>query len=162
MCEARFALSSTAKPGAISPTPASRQGRSLPLVGGNSVILYAGCSALSFDDHLNSVPSIHIRCRMTASLRATATLALPIAWWIGRCVARATAALAVLVAGMALALALEVRIYWNVFPLRVGSDLAVIAVPIFQLFFLVIIVLFAWLTGRWISWRSTRPPAADH
>jgi len=39
MCEARFALSSIAKPGAISPTPASRQGRSLPLVGGNSVIL---------------------------------------------------------------------------------------------------------------------------
>jgi hypothetical protein len=27
-------------------------------------------------DHLNSVPSIHIRCRMTASLRATATFAL--------------------------------------------------------------------------------------
>jgi hypothetical protein len=74
---------------------------------------------------------------------------------------RATAALAVLVVGMAFALALEVRIYWNVFPLRVGSDLAVIAVPMFQLFFLAIIVLFAWLTGRWISWRSTRSPAAD-
>ena len=27
-------------------------------------------------DQLNSVPSIHMRCRMTASLRATATLAL--------------------------------------------------------------------------------------
>jgi hypothetical protein len=76
---------------------------------------------------------------------------LPIAW---SSVVRATAALAVLVAGMAFALALEVRIYWNVFPLRVGSDLAVIAVPMFQLFFLAIIVLFAWLTGRWISWRS--------
>jgi hypothetical protein len=87
---------------------------------------------------------------------------LPIAWWIGRSVVRATAALAVLVAGIAFALALEVRIYWNVFPLRVGADLAVIAVPMFQLFFLAIIVLFAWLTGRWISWRSTRPPAADH
>jgi hypothetical protein len=36
------------------------------------------------------------------------------------------------------------------------------AVPMFQLFFLAIIVLLAWLTGRWISWRSTRPPAADH
>jgi hypothetical protein len=36
MCEARFALSSIAKPGAISPTPASRQGRSLPLVGGDA------------------------------------------------------------------------------------------------------------------------------
>jgi putative tryptophan/tyrosine transport system substrate-binding protein len=29
VCEARFALLSIAKPGAISPTPASRQGRSL-------------------------------------------------------------------------------------------------------------------------------------
>jgi hypothetical protein len=28
-----------------------------------------------FFDQLNSVPSIHMRCRMTASLRATATLA---------------------------------------------------------------------------------------
>jgi hypothetical protein len=39
-------------------------------------ICYAVCTAVSFDDHLNSVPSIHIRCRMTASFRATATLAL--------------------------------------------------------------------------------------
>jgi protein-S-isoprenylcysteine O-methyltransferase Ste14 len=81
-------------------------------------------------------------------------VALPIAWWIGRSVVRATAARAILVAGMAFALALEVRIYWNVFPLRVGADLAVIAVPMFQLFFLAIIVLSAWLTGRWISGRS--------
>ena len=29
-----------------------------------------------FVDQLNSVPSTHMRCRMTASLRATATLAL--------------------------------------------------------------------------------------
>jgi hypothetical protein len=28
----------------------------------------------SFDDHLNSVPSIHIRCRMIASFRATVDL----------------------------------------------------------------------------------------
>src|SRR6266566_2336663 len=39
MCEARSALSSIAKPGAIAPTPASRQGRWFPLVGGNSVVL---------------------------------------------------------------------------------------------------------------------------
>src|SRR6185436_19502636 len=45
-------------------------------VGGNSIVCYAGCWAASFDDHLNSVRSIHIRCRMTASFRATATLAL--------------------------------------------------------------------------------------
>src|SRR6516225_5243598 len=37
---------------------------------------YAAWLAASFGDHLNSVPSIHIRCRMTASFRATATLAL--------------------------------------------------------------------------------------
>src|SRR5271166_4040267 len=34
------------------------------------------CSAGSFADQQNSVPSIHIRWRMTASLRATATRAL--------------------------------------------------------------------------------------
>src|ERR1700730_5224786 len=33
-------------------------------------------AAASFFDQLNSVPSIHMRCRITASLRATATLAL--------------------------------------------------------------------------------------
>ena len=87
---------------------------------------------------------------------------LPIAWWIGRSAARSTTALAVLVAGMALALAFEVRIYWNVFPLNVGAPLAVIAVPMFQLPFLGVIVLLAWLTGRWISWRSSRQPNADH
>jgi hypothetical protein len=86
---------------------------------------------------------------------------LPIAWWIGRGVARATAALAVLIAGMALALAFEARIYWNVFPLSVGADLGVIGTPLFQLPFLAVIVLFVWLTGRWISRRSTRPPNAD-
>jgi hypothetical protein len=37
---------------------------------------YAIWAAISFDDHLNSVPSTHMRCRMTASFRATATLAL--------------------------------------------------------------------------------------
>src|ERR1700756_2596295 len=36
------------------------------------IALYA---ATSFFDQLNSVRSIHIRCRMTASLRATATVA---------------------------------------------------------------------------------------
>jgi len=86
---------------------------------------------------------------------------LPIAWWIGRSVARATTALAVLAAGMALALAFEVHIYWNVFPLNIGASLAVIAVPTFQLLFLAVIVLLAWLTGRRISWRSSRP-SADH
>src|SRR5262245_4948616 len=36
----------------------------------------AGCIAVPSDDQLNSVPSIHIRCRMMASFRATATRAL--------------------------------------------------------------------------------------
>jgi hypothetical protein len=76
MCEARFALSSIAKPGAIAPTPASRQGRWFPLAGGNSLSSYAGWPAACFDDHLNSLPSIHMRCGMTASFRATAILAL--------------------------------------------------------------------------------------
>ena len=39
-------------------------------------MLLCGLLAAPFDDQLNSVPSIHIRCRMTASFRATATLAL--------------------------------------------------------------------------------------
>ena len=86
---------------------------------------------------------------------------LPIAWWIGRSVARATAPLAVLVAGMALALAAEVRIYSNIFPLNIAAPLGVIAAPMFQLLFLAVIVLLAWLTARWVSWRSNGRPSAD-
>jgi hypothetical protein len=86
---------------------------------------------------------------------------MPIAWWIGRSVARSTAALRILVSGMAFALAFEARIYWNVFPLSVGADLAVIGTPLFQLLFLAVVVPITWLTGCWISWRSTRPLSAD-
>jgi hypothetical protein len=39
------------------------------------VISFARYAAISFFDQLNSVPSIQMRCRMTASLRATATVA---------------------------------------------------------------------------------------
>src|SRR5215510_7335545 len=39
-------------------------------------LVIARYAATSFDDQVNSVPSTHIRCRMTASFRATATLAL--------------------------------------------------------------------------------------
>src|SRR5262245_7068804 len=75
-CVKRACFFELAKPGAIAPTPASRQGPWLPpVVGGNSIV-YAVWSAASFDDHLKSVPSTHIRCRTTASFRATATLAL--------------------------------------------------------------------------------------
>lgn len=86
---------------------------------------------------------------------------LPIAWWIGRRIARATAALAVLVAGMALALAYEACIFWGAFPLNVAASLAVIGTPLFQTLFLAVIVLFAWLTGRWISGRSSRVGDGD-
>src|SRR5205814_5174445 len=51
-------------------------GRLFPPFCGNPVISFARYAATSFFDQLNSVPSIHMRCRMTASLRATATLAL--------------------------------------------------------------------------------------
>ena len=37
---------------------------------------YAACVAASWVEQLNSVPSIHIRCKMTVSFRSTATLAL--------------------------------------------------------------------------------------
>ena len=40
------------------------------------ISLCARYAAIAFFDQLNSVPSIHMRCRMTASLRATATFAL--------------------------------------------------------------------------------------
>jgi hypothetical protein len=62
---------------------------------------------------------------------------------------------------MALALAFEAGTYWRVFPLNVGAALAVIGTPLLQLLFLAVIVLFAWLTGCWISRRSTRPTSAD-
>jgi hypothetical protein len=61
---------------------------------------------------------------------------LPIAWWIGRRIARSTTALAVLVAGMALALAYEALIFWRAFPLDVAAPLAVIGTPLFQMLFL--------------------------
>jgi hypothetical protein len=45
MCEARFAHEGIAKPGAISPTPTSRQGQCFPLVSGKRVKL--SCNLLS-------------------------------------------------------------------------------------------------------------------
>jgi hypothetical protein len=42
-------------------------------------LVIARYAATSFFDQLNSVPPSHIRCRMTASLRATATVAFRIA-----------------------------------------------------------------------------------
>jgi hypothetical protein len=52
-CVKRACFLSIAKPGAIAPTPASRQGPWIPpVVGGNSIVCYAVCMAVSFDDHL--------------------------------------------------------------------------------------------------------------
>jgi hypothetical protein len=85
---------------------------------------------------------------------------LPIAWWIGRRVARTTAALVVLLAGMALVVASETS-YWDAFPPNVASGLVVTVVPMFQLLFLAMIVFIAWLTSCWTLWRSRRRPSAD-
>jgi hypothetical protein len=85
---------------------------------------------------------------------------LPIAWCIGRRVARTTAALVVLLAGMALVVASEAN-YWDAFPPHVASGLVVMVVPMFQLLFLAVIVLIAGLTSCWTLWRSRRPPSAD-
>src|ERR1700742_2523286 len=76
MCEARFLFEHRKARGDL--TNASVPAGTLVPGGGGREFdsCYAVCSAVSFDDHLNSVPSIHIRCRMTASFRATATLAL--------------------------------------------------------------------------------------
>jgi hypothetical protein len=75
---------------------------------------------------------------------------LPVAWWIGRRLARG--ALGVLVGGMAVAFAFEILNYWAAFfgpysrPLT--SGLAFLAVPAFQLPFLAVIVLLAWFVAR--------------
>src|SRR6478672_7449382 len=67
-CVKRACFLSIAKPGAIAPTPASRQGPWFPpVVGGNSIVCYAACLAVSFDDHLNPVPSIHSGATETGS-----------------------------------------------------------------------------------------------
>src|ERR1700722_16140719 len=73
MLQSRSPPQTRAKNRSNSPSPSSRLGRLfLPLAGTRLCPL----SAAIFADQLNSVPSIHMRCRMTASLRATATLAL--------------------------------------------------------------------------------------
>src|SRR5262245_50617111 len=66
MCEARFAIAGIAEPGTISPSP--RPGRDdLPRLSARTRCWdQAACIAVPSDDQLNSVPSIHIRCRMTS------------------------------------------------------------------------------------------------
>src|SRR3954449_647940 len=74
MLQSRSAFRALAKNLTNSPLPSSRQGRLFPPFSRISVFYLL--AAISFFDQLNSVPSIHMRCKMTASLRATATLAL--------------------------------------------------------------------------------------
>ena len=71
MLKSRSALRTLAKNRTNSPSPSSRQGRLFSPFGRISV--FSCEAAISFFDQLNSIPSIHMRCRMTASLRATAT-----------------------------------------------------------------------------------------
>ena len=61
-----------------------------PLVSGNSVLGYVTWLHASSADHLNSVPSTHMRCLRTASLRATATFAprMPLLDLLGNLVRR--------------------------------------------------------------------------
>src|SRR5579863_9272545 len=76
MLKARSPFRALAKNRTISPPPPSRQGRLFPPCRGNPVVSPYALRGSLLVDQLNSVPSIHMRCRMTASFRATATLAL--------------------------------------------------------------------------------------
>ena len=87
MCETRLPRWSIAKPGSISPTPfgvltpfhwkdghrSPDRGTSVPL-SRNAWTLFP-YTAASLADQIKSVPSRHMRSGMTASFRATATLA---------------------------------------------------------------------------------------
>src|SRR5215470_18047497 len=76
MCEARFAFGGIAEPRTISPLPRPGRDDSPRLSARTRCWDQAGCIAVPSDDQLNSVPSIHMRCRIVASFRATATRAL--------------------------------------------------------------------------------------
>ena len=72
MLQARSSFWTHAKNRTISPPPPSRQGRLFPPCRDPCISMRAPRQP----DQLNSVPSIHMRYKITASLRATATLAL--------------------------------------------------------------------------------------
>jgi len=85
---------------------------------------------------------------------------VPIAWWIGRKIARSTAALAVLVAELALVLASGLWLYWEAFlgPTSGMESLAGLVVlfgPLYQLPGLLVTVFAAWVVGR-----RTKQPAS--
>src|SRR6516225_2050471 len=74
MLQARSLHRELAKNRTTSPPPSSWLGRLFPL--SRELRIYVRYAAASLFDQVNSVLSTNMRCRMTASLRATATLAL--------------------------------------------------------------------------------------
>src|SRR5215472_7841439 len=74
--ESAVALSSARQASSDLTTATVPAGTSFPAVSREPCDLLMRYAAAFFVDQLNSVPSTHMRCRMTASLRATATLAL--------------------------------------------------------------------------------------
>src|ERR1700746_3914761 len=75
MLQARSLRSRARKKSADLTTAIVLAGTSFSRLCGNRVFLFVYAAASLFDQ-VNSVLSIHMRCRITASLRATATLAL--------------------------------------------------------------------------------------
>src|SRR5438445_563488 len=74
--ESAVALSSARQASSDLTTATVPAWTSFPAVSREPCDLLMRYAAAFFVDQLNSVPSTHMRCRMTASLRATATLAL--------------------------------------------------------------------------------------
>src|ERR1700676_1634840 len=74
--ESGVALSDARKEADDLPTATVPAGTTFPAVSRELCDLLPCYETAFFIDQLNSVPSIHMRCRMTASFRATATLAL--------------------------------------------------------------------------------------
>ena len=74
MCEARLLLRASQSQGRSHQRQRPRRDVGSRWIGGVRLSCDVGWLAATFA-HLNSVPSMHIRCRMTASFRATAPLA---------------------------------------------------------------------------------------
>jgi hypothetical protein len=124
-------------------------GRLLALAG----VLVALALFLFFMDNFNSTGQI--------IFAAWAALPIPLAWWIGRKLARGTAALAVLVAGLALLWTLAAWLYWDAFlgPSSRTESLAgliVLFAPVYQWVGIAVTLLIAWLIGR-AAQPATKP-----
>jgi hypothetical protein len=75
MLKARSSFSSARQASSDLTAATVPAGTSFPAVSREPSDLLMRYAAAFFIDQLNSVPSTHTRCRMTASLRATATVA---------------------------------------------------------------------------------------